>query len=172
MNQWFHIFWKILFIVWPVDYTCQAPKQKYFFKYSILGNKNLMKINKKCEVLHLGRSSPRHQYLLGATLLESSSAEKDLVVLLDTRLNTSQQCALAVKDANGIFSCIRQSIAYCWQVKRGDPSALLSIVEGAPGHLSVSNSIPTHPPLQYKQDLDKLGRVQQRASKIKMIKRL
>ncbi|KAK4806764.1 hypothetical protein QYF61_005560 [Mycteria americana] len=57
----------------------------------------------KGKVLPLERNNPRHQYMLGATQLESSLAEKDLGVLVDTRLNMSQQCALAAKRANGIL---------------------------------------------------------------------
>ena len=40
----------------------------------------------------------------------SCAAEKHFEVLVDTKLNKSQQCALTAKKANGIMGCIRQSI--------------------------------------------------------------
>jgi len=71
-------------------------------------DKNSMKFN-KCRGLPLGRNNPRHQDRLRATHLESSSAGTDLWLLVSTKLNMSQRCALAAKK-NGILGCIRQSI--------------------------------------------------------------
>jgi len=61
--------------------------------------------------LGLGRNKPMHQYRLGADLLESSSVERHLGVLVDDRLTMSQQCALVAKNGNGILGCIRRSVA-------------------------------------------------------------
>jgi len=71
-----------------------------------------MRLNKgKCRVLHLGRNNPMHHYSLGVDLLQSSSVERDLRVLVDDRLTMSQQCALTAKKASGILVCIRRSVA-------------------------------------------------------------
>ncbi|KFP28905.1 hypothetical protein N325_01822, partial [Colius striatus] len=73
--------------------------------------RNLMRFNKdKCRVLHLGRNKTMHQYRLRVELLKSSSAERDLRVLINNKLNVSQQCALVAKKANGILGCIKKSV--------------------------------------------------------------
>jgi len=49
--------------------------------------------------------------MLGAAQLKSSLTEKYLGVLVDTKLNISQQRAPAAKAANGILGCTKKSIA-------------------------------------------------------------
>mgnify|MGYP001853713102 CR=1 FL=1 len=52
-----------------------------------------------------------HQHGLGADLLERSPAEKDLGVLLGSRLAMRQQCVPVAKNASGILGCITKSVA-------------------------------------------------------------
>jgi len=52
-----------------------------------------------------------HQYRLGEDLLESSSAERHVGVLVDDRLTMRQQSALVVKKDNGILGCMKKSVA-------------------------------------------------------------
>ena len=66
-----------------------------------------MKYNKgKCRVLHLGKSNSTYQYSLGTELLESSVGERDLGVMVDSRMTMSQHCALVAKKAIGTWGVL------------------------------------------------------------------
>ena len=83
-----------------------------------------MKFNKsKCKVLHLGRNKPILHYRLGADLLESCSVEKDLGVLVDSKLTLGQHCALVAKMANGIWGA-RKGVWPVGQGRLSSPSTL------------------------------------------------
>ena len=110
----------------------------------------------------MGRKNPRHLYRLEGAVLKSSSAEKDLGVLMDDKLNMSQQCALAAWKANGILGSVRRGVASMV----GDVTVPLYSALTRP-HLEYC--IQVWGP-QYKKDRRLLEGVQRRA--IKMIRGL
>lgn len=74
-----------------------------------------------------------HQYMLVATQLENSFEEKTLRVLVNTKLNISQQCDLAEKKIVNLLGFIKQNTASrpfpaarLWQ---GTSRALCSVLE-------------------------------------------
>ncbi|GAB0203962.1 hypothetical protein GRJ2_002861800 [Grus japonensis] len=121
-----------------------------------------MKFNKgKSRVLHLGRNNPKHQYRLGVDLLGSSTAEKDLGVLVGNKLSMSQQCTLVARRANGILGCIQKSVA--WPAGRGRLSSPLYSALVRP-HLEYWRLQFWAP--QFKTDKELLERVQRRATRM------
>ncbi|KAJ7402495.1 hypothetical protein BTVI_85903 [Pitangus sulphuratus] len=136
-----------------------STPQKKLVRLERWAEKNCLKSNKgKCRVLHLERNKPEHQHRLGSDLLESSSAGKDLGVLVDTQLSMSQQCVLVDKKAKEILGCIRMSIAS----RSREVILLLCSVLVRP-HLKCCIQFWAS---QYKTDMELLEQVQQRVTKM------
>ena len=91
-------------ILWDLDILGKWEDRKF------------MKFNKgRCEVLQLGRTNPMHWFMLGDIQLESSLAEGDLGILVESKLKISQQCTLVRKKINGILGYTSENITSRWR---------------------------------------------------------
>jgi len=71
-----------------------------------------LKFNKNtCQILHLGWCNPGYMYRFRGKRLDCSPGERDVEILDDSKLNMSQQCALAAKKADSVLGCTKHSIA-------------------------------------------------------------
>jgi len=104
-----------------------------------------MRFNKsKCKVSHPGCGNPHY---LKNERTEHSPAEKDLGILLDGKLDMSQQCGPIAQEANHILGCIKRSVA---------SREMEVILPLCTGKASPEYCIQTWSP-QYRRNMDLFG---------------
>ncbi|PKU41250.1 hypothetical protein llap_8439 [Limosa lapponica baueri] len=118
-----------------------------------------MRFNKaKCRVLPLGQGSPQDQCRLGDEFIESSPSKKNLWVLVDEKVDVSQQCMLTAQKANCILAYTKRSVT---SMSREVILPLCSTLVRP--HLEYCAQLWSP---QYKKDMDLLEQVQRRATKM------
>ncbi|KAI8500176.1 hypothetical protein Bbelb_217420 [Branchiostoma belcheri] len=117
----------------------------------------------KCKVLHLGKKNPRHEYTMSkadGTLhrIECIEEEKDLGVLIDSKLSFSSHVQTQVNKANRVLGTIKHTFKYL-----DEDSFMLLYKSLVRPHLEYATAVWSP---RTKRDRDLLERVQRRATKL------
>jgi len=112
----------------------------------------------KCLVMHLGRGNVSSEYKVNDSILKESDSERDLGVIIDKNLKFSEQCSKVAHSANITLGMIKRTIHH------KSKSVITRLYKAL-----------VRPQLEYcvqawrpylKKDIDKLERVQHRATKM------
>ena len=112
----------------------------------------------KCKCIHIGHGNMDDEYTMGNAVLGRTTQEKDLGVTCSADMKVSEQCGIAASKGNQVLGLIRRTIMY--KEKQLIVPLYIAIVRP---HLEYC--IQTWRPYR-KKDIDKLERIQQRATKI------
>lgn len=112
----------------------------------------------KCSVIHLGHSNPCNEYRLYEKAIKSSDAERDLGVIIDKSLKFSEQCNRVASTANATLGLIKRNI-----VSRNKD--IITKLYKALVRPKLEYCVQAWRPF-LKKDIEKLEKVQRRATKI------
>ena len=112
----------------------------------------------KCKCIHIGHGNMDEEYKMGDAVLVRTTQEKDLGVTFSANMKVSEQCEIAASKGNQILGLIRRTIMY--KEKQLIVPLYKAIVRP---HLEycIQAWTPYH-----KKDIDKLERIQRRATKM------
>ena len=108
----------------------------------------------KCKCIHIGHGNVDEEYKMGDAVLDRTTQEKDLEVTFSAEMKVSEQYGIAASKGNQILGLIRRTIMY--KEKQLIVPLYKAIVEYC---------IQAWRPYR-KKDIDKLERIQRRATKI------
>ena len=112
----------------------------------------------KCKCLHIGRANGKEPYEMHNTVLLKTSKEKDLGLTISADWKVSEQCGIAARKGNQLLGMIKRNITY------REKNLIIPLYKSI-----------VRPHLEYyiqawrphlKKDIDKLERVQRRATKL------
>ena len=112
----------------------------------------------KCKVMPLGRNNQHHTYRLGNSPLVSTEVEKDLGVIIDSKMNMGRQCGEAVRKANRMLSCIHRCIS-------SRSKEVILPLYAALVRPQLEYCVQFWAP-HFKRDVDSMERVQRRATRM------
>ena len=66
----------------------------------------------KCKCVHIGRNNKDHGYYIGDNIVQESSSEKDLGVIVESTMDWGKQCANVARSGNMMLSQINRTFTY------------------------------------------------------------